>query len=374
MKKKIVIIGGGFYGMYISEYLALQGNEVILFEKGNDFMLRASHKNQARVHNGYHYPRSVLTALRSRMSFSQFNKEFENCIDNSFSSYYMVAKNLSKISSQQFEKFCNYVGAHVAKASSNITRFVDYRLIEEVFETTEYVFNSFKLKEEMIRRIDIAGVNYYLNTEVVRIEKQKKRIMLEIRNTSNRGIQEPIIVDHVFNCTYSSINQVVQASKFELIPLKHELTEMCLMKVPEELEHTSITVMDGPFFSLMPFPSKNLHSFSHVRYTPHYEWYETNETSNVDHIKHLDFTNRKSAWKKMVQDAKRYIPILAECIYEESNWEIKTVLPKSEIDDSRPILFKPNFGMDGFHCVMGGKIDNVYDIIEVISKSGLVNG
>lgn len=84
--------------------------------------------------------------------------------------------------------------------------------------------------------------------------------------------------DHVFNCTYASLNQVIHGSSLELIPLKHEMTEMAIVDVPDELKHLGITVMCGPFFSVMPFPSVQmnghyLHSFSHVRYTPHYEWY-----------------------------------------------------------------------------------------------------
>lgn len=64
--KEIAIIGGVFFGMYIAEYLALKGCKVTIFVKENDFMTHASYHNQARVHNGYHYPRSILTALRSR--------------------------------------------------------------------------------------------------------------------------------------------------------------------------------------------------------------------------------------------------------------------------------------------------------------------
>ncbi|MGN0848363.1 MAG: amino acid oxidase, partial [Victivallaceae bacterium] len=55
-----------------------------------------------------------------------------------------------------------------------------------------------------------------------------------------------------------------------------------------------------------------------------------------------------------------------ECQYKDSLWEVKTILPSSEIDDSRPILFKPNYHYKNYHCIMGGKIDNVYDVIAAI--------
>ena len=43
-------------------------------------------------------------------------------------------------------------------------------------------------------------------------------------------------------------------------------------------------------------------------------------------------------------------------------FEVKTVLPQSEHDDSRPILFKRCGELPGLVSVMGGKIDNVYDL------------
>ena len=68
----------------------------------------------------------------------------------------------------------------------------------------------------------------------------------------------------------------------------------------------------------------------------------------------------------MLKDASRYIPLLSECKYLSSLWEVKTVLPRSEGDDSRPILCRFNYGLIGYHCLMGGKVDNVYDAVEAI--------
>jgi len=53
-------------------------------------MARASYNNQARIHNVYHYPRSVLTALRSRQSFPRFIKDFSQCVCDDFDKFYMV--------------------------------------------------------------------------------------------------------------------------------------------------------------------------------------------------------------------------------------------------------------------------------------------
>jgi len=111
--------------MYLSEYFALKKHKVILVEKEDDFMQRASYTNQARVHNGYHYPRSILTALRSRVSFPRFYDEFKDCVDDTFDKYYMISRLQSKVSAKQFEKFCNRIGAVCESAPLKITDLVD---------------------------------------------------------------------------------------------------------------------------------------------------------------------------------------------------------------------------------------------------------
>jgi glycine/D-amino acid oxidase-like deaminating enzyme len=372
--KKILVIGGGFFGMYLSEYLSLQGHEVILSEKEDDFMQRASYVNQARVHNGYHYPRSILTALRSRVSFPRFYEEFNACIDDTFDKYYMISQLQSKISASQFEKFCYRIGAVCEPAPAKITDLVDSNYVEAVFTTKEFAFDSCKLKQLMLERIEDAGVQYHLKQKVLSVSSVKNKLLVNISSVSDERELESIEVDDVFNCTYSMTNQIITDSSLEIIPLKHELTEMALVDVPDELKHAGITVMDGPFFSIMPFPVRGLHSFSHVRYTPHYEWHDKGNEDYKDAHKHYGEISKKSAYKHMLHDAKRYLPILSECKYEDSIWEVKTILPHSESNDSRPILFKPNYGLKGFHVIMGGKIDNVYDVIEVIEKTGLING
>jgi L-2-hydroxyglutarate oxidase LhgO len=372
--KKILIIGGGFFGMYLSEYFSRKGHEVILSEKEDDFMLRASYVNQARVHNGYHYPRSILTALRSRISFPRFHEEFRDCIDDSYDNYYMISNLQSKVSANQFEKFCHSIGAACEPAPPKITSLFDPNYAEAVFTTKEFAFDSSKLKLKMLERIQNAGVQYQLNQKILSVEEYNGKLLVKACSTKDEIESAPVEVDEVFNCAYSMINQVINDSSLEMIPLKHELTEIALVKVPDELKNVGITVMDGPFFSVMPFPSRGLHSFSHVRYTPHYEWYDTDKANYSDAHQHLSEINKKSAWTYMVHDAQRYMPILSECNYEDSIWEVKTILPRSENSDSRPILFKPNYGIKGFHNIMGGKIDNVYDVIEVIEKTGLVDG
>jgi hypothetical protein len=60
----------------------------------------------------------------------------------------------------------------------------------------------------------------------------------------------------------------------------------------------------------------------------------------------------------------RYLPAMSKARYVESLFEVKTVLTKTESDDARPILFKKHLELPGCYSILGGKIDNIYDILE----------
>ena len=56
----------------------------VVLEQEIDILQRASYVNQARVHMGYHYPRSLVTAFRSLANFPKFIKDFDKAIKNDF--------------------------------------------------------------------------------------------------------------------------------------------------------------------------------------------------------------------------------------------------------------------------------------------------
>ena len=64
---RAIVRGRIHHGAVIAAHLKrIRGfDEVVLLERGPRLMDRASFTNQARVHNGYHYPRSFTTAYRS---------------------------------------------------------------------------------------------------------------------------------------------------------------------------------------------------------------------------------------------------------------------------------------------------------------------
>lgn len=361
-----LVVGGGFFGCSLSVHLREEANrKVVLLEAGEDLLQRASYSNQARVHNGYHYPRSLLTALRSRVNYPRFLAQFADCVDESFEKYYAISRGFSKVTANQFRILCETIGAPISPAPARVRKMFDAQLVEDVFTVRECAFDSAKLKKRMVVEMGRVGVDVRLRNEALRVRRLPNGD-LEV-DCKGPGGEYQVVCKRVFNCTYSRINRLLEASGLPMIPLKHELTEISLVEVPESIKNLGITVMCGPFFSVMPFPSRGLHSFSHVRYTPHCQWQDAPGQPYMDPYEVLASRRRRSNFVRMVADAKRYMPVLAGCKQIDYLLEVKTVLPRSEVDDSRPILFRKDQGLPGLNCIMGAKIDNVFDMIEYVS-------
>ena len=359
-----VIIGGGFFGCSLALGLGEFMGRVLLVEKEAELMSRASYVNQARVHNGYHYPRSLLTALRSRVNFDRFVQEFGECVVNDFEKYYAIASTFSHVTASQFRTFCERIGAPIESAPKEIRELFDADLVEEVFRVKEFAFDSVKLRDRRWRELRAAGTEVRLKTEAVRLTPRPDgRIVVRLEDG---GAGDEVVARHVFHCTYALLNPLLASSDLPTIPLKYEVTEMALVEVPEPLRNKGVTVMCGPFFSTMPFPSRGLHTLSHVRYTPHRYWHDGANGCRMDGHAFLRSSPLKTQFEYMVRDSRRYLPVLGGARYVDSLWEIKTVLPASEVDDSRPILFRMDHGLKNLVCVMGGKIDNIYDVLQEI--------
>ena len=86
------------------------GNRVLVLECDPTPFRRATYINQARVHQGYHYPRSISTAIKSAGYFERFNKDYGFCINREFKKVYAVSDKYSWTDGTQFKNFCNAAG------------------------------------------------------------------------------------------------------------------------------------------------------------------------------------------------------------------------------------------------------------------------
>ena len=355
-KRRVVIAGGGFFGCSIAMMLHRRGWQPLVVEEAGELLTQASRVNQARVHGGYHYPRSLMTAYRSRQNYERFRQTYRAAISDQFTKIYAVGRLFSKVTANQFEVFMQRVGAPLKEAPASIQRLFNPALTERIWIAQECAFDFSVLRDNLRAELDAAGIEVRLNTLVQTAAPHPSGALVRLSDGSECEC------GYVFNATYAGLNRLTSASGLPLIPLKHELTEMALIDLPADLSGLSVTMMCGPFFSFMPFPSLGLTTLSHVRYTPHAHWFENEQTGAANPYRIFKSIPKQSRFEMMVADASRYIPNLRGAVQRDSLWTVKTLPPLSEIDDGRPILFHRDPALPAVIHVMGGKIDNIFDV------------
>ena len=86
-----IIIGAGIYGLYSAIKCGHKGESVLVLEYDKAPFSRATYINQARVHMGYHYPRSISTAIKSANYYHRFHEDFGFAIHNQFMQIYATS-------------------------------------------------------------------------------------------------------------------------------------------------------------------------------------------------------------------------------------------------------------------------------------------
>jgi len=367
-----LVIGGGFFGTTIATYLAEQRGfkQVVLIERETGLLTRASYVNQARVHNGYHYPRSLVTAFRSRVNLPRFVQLYPEAVKRDFTKLYAIARQNSKVSARQFERFCQQIGAVFEPAPEALRSLFEPRTVEASYLVEEFAFDATILRaaaEDELRR---NGVEIRLGTTVTGLRPAPNGALRAEYLTAS-GEPGELSCRYVFNCTYSGLNQFTAERPEARVALKHEIAELALVEAPLALRGLGVTVMDGPFFSMMPFPARGLHSLTHVRYTPHLDWLDE---SGIDPHARLAAYAKATRADRMMRDVARFMPAVTQASYQDSIFEVKTVLTRNESDDGRPIHFQRHAPFANCYTVLGGKIDNVFDMLEILDLETLSVG
>ena len=183
----------------------------------------------------------------------------------------------------------------------------------------------------------------------------------------------------ILNATYAGVNDIHAMLGLPPFKIKYEKCEIILCTVDERLKNTGITVMDGPFFSLMPFGQTGLHSLTSVTFTPHETSYDAVATFPCQQQSEgkcrpgsLYNCNEcpakpQSAWPYMSQLARKYLKEEYGFAYQGSLFSMKPILKASEIDDSRPTVVRVMNTEPMLVSVLSGKINTVYDLDEVLN-------
>lgn len=378
MEKKFdkIIIGAGLYGLYGAKFSADKGEKVLVLEYDKTPFARATYINQARVHMGYHYPRSLTTAVKSAGYFKRFVEDFGFCIHDKFDQVYATSGQFSWTNAKQFMDFCKAAGIRCDEVAPSA--YFKPGMCDGAFMTEEYTYDAKLLQQYYEKQLaDRENVTILYGVRIDRILKKSREFEVWLEDGTC------FESSFVLNATYASVNQVidkVEGIEKEFFNIKYELCEIILCKPEEPLKGTGITVMDGPFFSIMPFGKTGLHSLTSVTFTPHVTSYETMPSfrcqenpaaqgegsfrCNGQFLGNCSECPSKpeSAWSYMSHLADKYLKEQYAYTYLESLYSMKPILKSSEVDDSRPTAIRVLSQEPFFISVLSGKINTVYDL------------
>ena len=367
-----IIIGAGLYGLYSALSCAKRGQNVIVLECGPTPFSRATYINQARVHQGYHYPRSISTAMKSAGYFERFNRDFAFCVNKEFDQIYATSSEYSWSNGKQFKDFCK--AANIPCEELHPGNYFKNGMCDGVFRTREYTYDAMILKdyylEELAKFPKSVRIKY--GVDITGIKKDTDIYIINAADGTSYGS------GFVLNATYAGTNQILAMAGFEKFGIKYELCEIILCNVNDRLKDIGFTVMDGPFFSIMPFGKTGYHSLTSVTFTPH--------TTSYDEVPVFDCQKKSgghcstfrlgncndcpakpvTAFPYMAHLARKYMLDDYGFEYEKSLFSMKPVLMSSEIDDSRPTVIRKYSERPTFVSVLSGKINTVYDLDEVL--------
>ena len=241
--------------------------------------------------------------------------------------------------------------------------------------TKEYTYDAQILKNyflEELAKFPNVEIKYNVNIETIQKNGEYYEMQLKSKEVLKTGF--------LLNCTYAGANEIIEKLGYEKFKIKYELCEIILCQVDEKLKDTGITVMDGPFFSIMPFGKTGYHSLTSVTFTPHKTSYESLPTFECqkrskgfctpDNLGNCNDCPAKpeSAWSYMSNLAKKYLKDEYKFEYKKSLFSMKPIFKASEIDDSRPTVIKQFSTKPTFISVLSGKINTVYDLDEVLKN------
>ena len=359
-KNRIAVIGAGIFGCNVALRLAESGHEVVLLERLPYIMKGTSANNTNRVHQGFHYPRGVDTAIECRDNYNKFEMAFSDALIDDCPNIYGIAEKDSKTSKEDFLKFCDFM-----KLTYSV---IDLKNLDIQLNgcnlgvlCQETIIDMDTLRKLLKLKIDkSSNVKVLCNTEVQRIERITNQYNLYYN--SNDQFKETF--DAVINCSYSNINTLTEQLGYEIQEAQYEYTVIPIIDM--DIAPIALTIMDGPFFTLFPHGKTKQFLLYHVDHSVIKR--EISKMVNPDWLdaekSPLNKINKTKHFEKLIKSCLPFMPELVNaklCGFLESP---RMVLPKHEQDDARP-SFINDYG-EGYMTVFSGKIDRSLSIADSV--------
>lgn len=316
---KIKIIGAGWYGCHLGHVLLSEGHNVEIHELKDSIFSGASGAIPARIHRGFHYPRSASTRDACNAHYVEFMNKYGSFTSGVPINIYAIAANESLVDFETYKK--------ILKDS------VEYITVENP-------------KEFGLQNVEGALLTGERHIVIDKAKKYFEEVLkghLYFGKAYDTGGEYDWVIDATF-CA----NQNIGVERYEpcvVLVLKGDETKK------------AVTIMDGPFPSLYPWDEeKGLSSLSSALWTPFSKTCKTYEEARSI-LSELTPEKLKERGKSMMESMAKFYP-------EINNYEV--------VDYKTSIRAMPQSGSDARlvevvktqpHVIRirAGKIDAIID-------------
>jgi hypothetical protein len=358
-----VVIGGGIFGAYSAVILGKIGYTVLLVEQASELMGRASLVNQARLHTGLHYPRSFVTAKESLGYYSKFRERFPSAVFD-FQQIYAISSHNSKTSSHDFLSFVSRIGINFEAIDPN--QYFNTGAVDLAIKVEEPTFDTLILRDLILKEIEgNPDIELCFNTAITGGALSSAGSSLLLSNGNK------VETDGVVIATYAGINALRQSLGLSNLPLSFELAEIILGNVTSEMRGIGFTVMDGPFWSMMPFGNSGSVSLTSVGMTPLRRAQSLPifdcqsmrsdctplrlaDCNSCDVQPSSGIAHQKQQMKLFLKNQDFFTPT-------KSLMTVKSTLTTTEVDDARPTLIQKELDSQTW-TVLAGKVSTLFDL------------
>lgn len=356
----IGVIGGGIFGCATALGLADAGLRVTLFERLPEILCGTSRNNTNRVHMGYHYPRDVQTAIRSRDSYRRFVAKFGDAILADFPNVYCIASEGSLTSADDYLRFCDHI--KLPHSTLDLKRHrTEIKQCDLALRCEEAVCDADILRQLLRGRLcQHPNIAVQCGTEVAAIDQDTR---FELRTSAAVG---KLGFDAVVNCSYADINRLTNHLGHKVAEQQFEYTVVPIIDV--DLPPQGITVMDGPFVTLLPYGKTGHFSLYHVVHSVIRTEIQSIVSQDWLDSKNSPFSSmdREAYFRKFLEACADFIPALQKATLRGFLEGPRMVLANHEKDDARPSIVQ-NYGQ-GYLTVYAGKIDHCLSIADSVCQ------
>lgn len=329
---RVAVVGAGVYGCVIAVDLARAGHRVDLYERHQGLLHGASRANQARLHGGYHYPRSPETAKACAADARRFAARFGEAVWRGARHVYAVSADGSRTDAAEYRRFCDGIGQGHRAVREPLLQGVGVAMV-----VPEAFIDIPALRRRLRGDLRAAGVTVHLGVDV---EATSLPHDLVVMATYGRGFP---------------------------LPLRYEVCEVALVRLGVHYAGRSIVVMDGGFCGLDPMPGSDVHLLYHVELSVH--------AANVGLAPEVPgrlvgLLDRGPVWTpqsradRMLVAARRWFVRVGMPEPCGSLFTVRAVLPDVDATDERPTIVHHDTrdGRDGrVVWVLAGKLDGAVD-------------